>query len=259
HEGEHLAAGGGVEVARGLVGPDDGGVVHQRARDGDALLLAARQFRGAARREGDALDLHRAAVDGVEAGEAVEERRLAAAGGAHDGQHLAARDVEVHALERRRLDALAPVDLGHATRAHDGRRGVGRGLGGGGRAAQAQGHARAWSPCHKGRRHKLDGRSFGSPRVARLGLAAKLARRNLLRRRAQTAIVLAGLLVGTAVVAASLSVADSLRYGIRRSTFDGLGPADEFVQLAGQRYFPAGVYDALKNDSALRGATRGLS
>ncbi len=95
--------------------------------------------------------------------------------------------------------------------------------------------------------------------MARLGLAAKLARRNLLRRRAQTAIVLAGLLVGTAVVAASLSVADSLRYGIRRSTFDGLGPADEFVQLAGQRYFPAGVYDALKNDSALRGATRGLS
>ena len=34
-----------VEIAGRLVGEDDGGRAHQRARDGDALLLAARQFR----------------------------------------------------------------------------------------------------------------------------------------------------------------------------------------------------------------------
>jgi putative ABC transport system permease protein len=86
-----------------------------------------------------------------------------------------------------------------------------------------------------------------------------MAWRNLVRRRAQTAIVLAGLLVGTAVVTASLTVADSLRYGIRKATYDGLGPADEFVQLAGQRYFPQSAYGALANDSALSAASHALS
>ena len=42
------------------------------------------------RREGDALDQDLAAVDRVEAGEAVEQRRLAAAGRPHDRDHLAA-------------------------------------------------------------------------------------------------------------------------------------------------------------------------
>ena len=36
----------GVEVAGGLVGQDDFRIVHERARDGDALLLAARKLRG---------------------------------------------------------------------------------------------------------------------------------------------------------------------------------------------------------------------
>ena len=39
--GEHHVARGGVEVARGLVGQDEGRVVHEGPRDGDALLLAA--------------------------------------------------------------------------------------------------------------------------------------------------------------------------------------------------------------------------
>ena len=37
---------GGVQVAGGLVGQDDLGVVHQRARDGHALLLAAGKLGG---------------------------------------------------------------------------------------------------------------------------------------------------------------------------------------------------------------------
>ena len=36
-----------VEVARGLVGEDEAGAVHERARDGDALLLAAGELRRA--------------------------------------------------------------------------------------------------------------------------------------------------------------------------------------------------------------------
>ena len=42
-----LAAGLGVEVAGGLVGDQDPGVVHQRPRDGDALALAAGELVGA--------------------------------------------------------------------------------------------------------------------------------------------------------------------------------------------------------------------
>ena len=38
--------GGGVEVARGFVGKDDGGFVHQCARDGYPLLLATRKLGG---------------------------------------------------------------------------------------------------------------------------------------------------------------------------------------------------------------------
>ncbi len=39
-----LAPRNGVEVAGGLIGQDDGGVVHKGACDGDALHLAAREL-----------------------------------------------------------------------------------------------------------------------------------------------------------------------------------------------------------------------
>ena len=44
-EVEHLAGRRGVEVSGGLVGEDDRGIGDDRARDRDALLLAARQLR----------------------------------------------------------------------------------------------------------------------------------------------------------------------------------------------------------------------
>src|SRR6185369_15575244 len=47
HEIDDLAPGGAVEVRRGLVGQDQRGLADQRAGDGHALLLAARQLAGA--------------------------------------------------------------------------------------------------------------------------------------------------------------------------------------------------------------------
>jgi len=47
-EVEDELARGGIEVARGLVGEQDGRVEHEGAGDGEALLLAARQLVGAA-------------------------------------------------------------------------------------------------------------------------------------------------------------------------------------------------------------------
>src|SRR5712671_572339 len=58
-EEEDLLAGGAVEVAGGLVGEQDGGLIYERAGQGAALLLAAGEFAGsmlAAGAEADAVE-----------------------------------------------------------------------------------------------------------------------------------------------------------------------------------------------------------
>ena len=66
--------------------------------------------------------------EAVEAGQGVEEGRLAGAGRAHDGRELAPEDVDVDAVERADLRLARAIDLvaaAHARREH-------RGLGGDG-------------------------------------------------------------------------------------------------------------------------------
>src|SRR3972149_8819069 len=46
-ERQYLVAGRAVQIAGWLVGQNQAGIVHQRAGDGDPLLFAARQTRGA--------------------------------------------------------------------------------------------------------------------------------------------------------------------------------------------------------------------
>ncbi|MHB8586620.1 MAG: ABC transporter permease [Thermoplasmatota archaeon] len=83
--------------------------------------------------------------------------------------------------------------------------------------------------------------------------------RHAQRRKGQTALVVAGLMVGTAILAGSLATADSLAYAIRESAFKALGPADIFVQVPGQLFFPSAVYDALRADPNVSGSVAGLS
>ena len=59
----------------------------------------------------DAVDQYPAGVDLVQPGEAVEQRRLAAPAGAHDGDDLAALDAEVYAPKRVHLDGAGIVGL----------------------------------------------------------------------------------------------------------------------------------------------------
>jgi hypothetical protein len=66
--------------------------------------------------DGVAVDPDLAVGEVVEAGEDVEERRLAAPGRAHDGDHLPAGYAEVHAPERPHPQAAGLVDLLHAGR-----------------------------------------------------------------------------------------------------------------------------------------------
>src|SRR3989442_3540013 len=70
-------------------------------------------------REALACDPDFAGREVVDSGEAVQERRLAAPGRAHDGDHLPLSDVEVEATERLDGPAAAVVRLHEATRDDD--------------------------------------------------------------------------------------------------------------------------------------------
>lgn len=87
----------------------------------------------------------------------------------------------------------------------------------------------------------------------------RMAGRNALRRRGQTAVVIAGLMVGTAIIAGSLATGDSLAYGIRKGAYDGLGPVDEFLVVEGQLAFPEYVHEELAANATVMREVRALS
>ena len=65
--------------------------------------------------------------------------------------------------------------------------------------------------------------------VVRKPVLRRLAVRNASRRPRETALVLIGSLLGTAIITGSLIVGDTLNASIRRSAFTQLGPTDEIV------------------------------
>src|SRR6202042_2890506 len=70
-----------------------------------------------------ALDRYRSWGGPVDAGDEVDDGALAAARRAGDRHHLARRDGQVDAAERRKPDPTAAVDLLHAGQLDDGRSG----------------------------------------------------------------------------------------------------------------------------------------
>src|SRR2546423_13642620 len=65
--------------------------------------------------------------------------------------------------------------------------------------------------------------------LARRPVLRRLAVRNASRRPRETALVLIGSLLGTAIITGSLIVGDTLNSSIGRSAFTQLGPTDEMV------------------------------
>ncbi|HVX30071.1 MAG TPA: ABC transporter permease, partial [Nitrolancea sp.] len=61
----------------------------------------------------------------------------------------------------------------------------------------------------------------------------KMALRNIPRRKAQTVLIAAGLMLSTLIVAASLTTGDTLSYSVTKSTYDSLGQVDETVAFVG--------------------------
>ena len=61
----------------------------------------------------------------------------------------------------------------------------------------------------------------------------KLALRNVPRRRGRSALIVAGLMLGTAIIAAALATGDTMSHTIRSSVVTSLGGTDELVSAAG--------------------------
>jgi len=61
-----------------------------------------------------------------------------------------------------------------------------------------------------------------------------MAVRNIPRRKAQTVLIMVGLMLATLIIAASLTTGDTLDHSITSSTYEGLGQTDETIAFAGE-------------------------
>lgn len=61
----------------------------------------------------------------------------------------------------------------------------------------------------------------------------KLGVRNIPRRRGRTALIVVGLMLGTAIISAALTTGDTMSHTIRSAFVDGLGSTDELVSIRG--------------------------
>ena len=61
----------------------------------------------------------------------------------------------------------------------------------------------------------------------------KLGIRNLTRRRARTALIVLGLMLGTAIISSALATGDTMSHTIRSSAITSLGETDELVSVSG--------------------------
>jgi putative ABC transport system permease protein len=69
----------------------------------------------------------------------------------------------------------------------------------------------------------------------------RLALRNVARRKGEAALVVAGSLLGTAIITASFIVGDTLRSSIRDAARTELGPIDEVVRVTGLEVLPSAI------------------
>jgi putative ABC transport system permease protein len=87
--------------------------------------------------------------------------------------------------------------------------------------------------------------------------------RNFSRRPRNTAIVIVGMLISTAVISGSLVAGDSFNYTIQKIAYDTLGAVDEVVTAGSEygnlQFFNASVYDKLAADPAVTGNVAGIA
>ena len=104
------------------------------------------------------------------------------------------------------------------------------------------------------------------PSIAVIGFMAlrnrvmlKMGLRNIPRRKAQTALIVVGIMISTLIMAASFGTGDTLTFSIRKAVVDGLGTIDEIVlsarpgegdQFGGAAYVPMERFTTLQQELA---------
>ena len=87
----------------------------------------------------------------------------------------------------------------------------------------------------------------------------KMALRNIPRRKAQTVLIIVGIMISTLIMAASFGTGDTLTHSIRKSVVDGLGTIDQIVlsaragenaQFGGAAYVPVERFTQLQRQLA---------
>lgn len=87
----------------------------------------------------------------------------------------------------------------------------------------------------------------------------KMALRNIPRRKAQTVLIIVGIMISTLIMAASFGTGDTLTHSIRKGVVDGLGTIDQIVlsaragesdQFGGAAYVPMERFTALQRELA---------
>jgi len=106
----------------------------------------------------------------------------------------------------------------------------------------------------------------------------RLGVRNVGRRRSRTALIVVGLMLGTAIISSALSTGDTISYAIRADVIDAHGHVDEVVAHKGapgldatgagassvpggdrSAYFPEAVADAVRERTGTTGAIDGIA
>ena len=99
----------------------------------------------------------------------------------------------------------------------------------------------------------------------------RLGIRSLARRRGRTALIVAGLMLGTTIISAAFATGDTMSHTIRQSATAALGQTDEVIGAkgidaalaseggsTGWRYFPQGYADRLARDTRSSGLIDGV-
>ncbi len=80
----------------------------------------------------------------------------------------------------------------------------------------------------------------------------KMAFRNFARRKAQSVIVICGLMIGTAIISSALVVQDTMTYGFEVSTYHSLGEVDEDIwglnAFGTVIYYNESIYDSISKE-----------
>ena len=83
----------------------------------------------------------------------------------------------------------------------------------------------------------------------------RLSLRNIPRRRAQTVLIIVGLMLSTTIVAASLAIGDTIAVSIRNAVLDSLGETDMVVQKPNLGPFGSSVMSADEIEEVARFAS----